>query len=197
MALANSSTQLGCGHDIDEVWAHAGSPPNAHEIDCPDCQAARESLAALNPATLQLRDQDRSDPKLRLGSDVLTQITSLARAEVRRSNRIPLRRPPSGAGTADLTVSEQAIATVIRRVSDHNPDLEARHCHVEIINSGADSGPDQPVPVTVTLTVSVSADLRILDRVAALRTRVIGAVASQVGVDATTVNIHVEDIHDA
>lgn len=196
MALANS-TQLGCGHDIDEVWSHVDAPPNAHEIDCPDCQGARESLAALNTATQQLRDQDRNDPTLRLGSDVLTQITSLARAEVRRSNRIPLRYPPPGADAPDLTVSQQAITTVIRRAADRNPGLEARHARVQIINSGAGSGHDQPVAVTVTLTLSVSPDQPIPDRVAALRIQLIDAVASEIGVHATTVNIHIEDIHDA
>lgn len=58
MALANSrTTQLGCGRDIDEVWANADSLPDAHELTWPDCQAARASLRELNAATYDLRSR--------------------------------------------------------------------------------------------------------------------------------------------
>lgn len=196
MALAHS-TQLGCGRDIDEVWAKADAPPDAHEAGCPDCQAARESLAALNTATDELRHRDQHDPALRLSSEVLTKITAIARAEVRRGRRIPLRYPPPEADAPELTVSELAVATVVRRTCDQLSGIEARHCHVEIIERvDRDDDPERRVTVVVSLTLSVGSDQAIPDRLTVLRERVREAVAREIGIEVRTVTIHVEDVHD-
>jgi hypothetical protein len=196
MALANSTTRLGCGRDIDEVWANADAPPNAHEMECPDCQAARESLAELNNATRELRSSDREDPNLRLSADLVSKITSIARAEVRRGRRIPLRRGQSGTDEADLTVSEQAVATVIRHTCDQLLDIEARRCRVEVVDDAAGPTADA-VAIRAHLRVSVAASTVSPGRIEALRQEIIAAVEDQVGVTAQIVDIEVEDVHDA
>ncbi len=196
MALANSTTRLGCGRDIDEVWAHADAPPDAHEIGCPDCQAARTSLADLNAATRDLRSRDQEDPELRLSADLVSKITSIARAEVRRGRRIPLRRGPAGTEEADLTVSEQAVATVIRQICDELPDIEARRCSVEIADDATGIDPDA-VAIRARLRISVAVTTVSPARIDALRQQIIAAVEGQVGVTAQTVDIDVEDVHDA
>jgi hypothetical protein len=196
MALANSTTRLGCGREIDEVWANADAPPNAHEMECADCQAARASLTDLNTATRELRSRDQEDPNLRLSADLVTKITSIARAEVRRGRRIPLRRSPAGTEDADLTVSEQAVATVIRHTCDQQPDVEARRCSVEIVEGATGPDPDT-VAIRAHLRISVAASTTNPGRIEALRQEIIAAVEEQVGVTAQTVDIDVEDVHDA
>ena len=196
MALAKSTTRLGCGREIDDVWANADAPPNAHERECPDCRAARASLAELNTATRELRSSDREDPNLRLSADLVSKITSIARAEVRRGRRIPLRRTQSGTDEADLTVSEQAIATVIRHTCDQLPDIEARRCSVEVVDDAAGPDPDA-VAIRAHLRISVAASTASPGRIETLRQEIIAAVEDQVGVTAQIVDIDVEDVHDA
>ena len=36
--------RLGCGRSIDEVWQNIDRPPDAHELACDQCRAARASL---------------------------------------------------------------------------------------------------------------------------------------------------------
>jgi hypothetical protein len=196
MALANSTTRLGCGREIDEVWANADAPPNAHERECPDCRAARASLTELTTATRELRSHDREDPDLRLSADLVSKISSIARAEVRRGRRIPLQPSPPGIEEADLTVSEQAIATVIRDTCDRLPDIEARRCSVEVVGEGTDADSDS-VAIRVHLRISVSALTASPGRIEDLRQEIIAAVEDQVGVTARIVDIDVEDVHDA
>jgi hypothetical protein len=196
MALANSTTRLGCGRDIDEVWANADAPPNAHEMECPDCQAARESLAELNNATRELRSSDREDPNLRLSADLVSKITSIARAEVRRGRRIPLRRGQSGTDEADLTVSEQAVATVIRHTCDQLLDIEARRCRVEVVDDAA-GPPADALAHRAHLRGSVAPTTVSPRRIETHRHEIIAAIEDQVGVTAQIVDIEVEDVHDA
>lgn len=201
MALANSTTtRLGCGRDIDDVWAHADSVPDAHEQTCPDCQAARASLTELNAATRDLRSRDQADPELHLSDDLVSKISSIARAEVRRGRRIPLRRVPEDlgrdAGESDLTVSEQAIAGIIRDTCDRFADVEARRCSVEI-SDRRDGLDPETVAIRARLRISVAASTASPGRIAELREQVIAAVHDRVGVTAQIVDIDVEDVFDA
>ncbi len=201
MALTDSTTttRLGCGRDIDEVWANAGSPPDAHERTCPDCQAARASLTELDAATRDLRSRDQADPELHLSADLVSKISSIARAEVRRGRRIPLRNVTGGhdaAVEADLTVSEQAIASIIRDTCDQFADIEARRCSVEISDHRAGLDPET-VAIRARLRISVAASTASPGRIDELREQVIAAVHDRVGVTAQVVDIDVEDVHDA
>ena len=225
MALA-TSRRLGCGRDIDEVWAHADSPPDAHEVGCPDCRRARQRLSELTAATRQLKQRDADDPDLRLSSEVLDKITSIARAEVRRGVTIPLRRPAADRAQSDLTVSEQALANVVWHAADQLRGVHLGRCRVAATGPNATgpnatgpnatgpnaagpnatgpnatgpgrSGPAEPVDVTIAVQVDVSARRSVTEQVAALRDRVLKAVAAEVGVRAVTVDVHVKDLHDA
>ena len=197
MALTNSTTsQLGCGRDIDEVWANADNLPDEHERSCPDCQAARASLRELNAATHDLRSRDQADPELHLSDDLVSKISSIARAEVRRGRRIPLRNHPGTPDDADLTVSEQAIAGVIRDTCDRFADIEARRCSVEI-SDRRDGLDDETVAIRARLRISVAASTASPARIEELREQVIAAVRERVGVTAQVVDIDVEDVHDA
>lgn len=199
MALANSTTtRLGCGRDIDEVWAHADSVPDAHERTCPDCRAARASLTELNAATRDLRSRDQADPELHLSDDLVSKISSIARAEVRRGRRIPLQHVPDGSDVADsdLAVSEQAVAGIIRDTCDRFADIEARRCSVEISDRRAGLDPDT-VAIRARLRISVAASTASPGRIEELRAEVIAAVHDRVGITAQVVDIDVEDVFDA
>lgn len=193
MAVANGS-QLGCGRDINDIWDHADAPPTAHEIGCPECQAARASLAELSIATQELRRRDRD---LHLSADLVTKVTNISRAEVRRGAQIPLSHRANGTGQPAMTVSEQAIASVVRHAADQMADIEARRCSVEVMGDRSDGDRGQPVAIKIRLRIAASARTAILNRVGVLRDRLVAAVAAEVGVDARIVDIDVEDVHDA
>ncbi len=203
-----AATRLGCGRDVDEVWATMGSGPNAHELTCPYCQAARASLGELATATKELTAADRTNPLLTVPAQALTQIMTIARTEVRRGRTVALQPAPAGPdgvplGEPDLNVSEQAVTAVIRRTADQLNGLEARRCTIRPLDpppAGATTagGPlIKPTVIAVTLTVSVSRTARIPDLTGQLRRRVTEAVERQVGIAVSTIDVHVEDIHDA
>lgn len=201
--VPTGTDRLGCGRTTEQVWDHIDSPPDTHELTCPHCQAARASLAPLATATRQLIATDRADPTLRTSPDVLSSIVSPARAEVRRGRTIPLEHPADARATRQLTVSTQAVADVIRRTSDQIPGVEARRCVIRPINPqtlpdgpAAQSAAIPAVEVTVDLHISVTSTVAIPHITGLLRTRARNAVARQVGIAVTTMNIGVEDIHD-
>lgn len=188
-----TDNRLGCGRDIDDVWSRADQPPSTHEASCPDCQAARRSLTELNDASQHLKTQDLHDRDLHLAAEVLNKVTSIARAEVRRGARISLHRAQDH--PAELTISEQAIATVIRHTSDLIPGVETRRCTVRLLKDD-DQEALSPVAIAVQLRVSVSAASSITDQVDQLRQQLIGAVAAEIGLDAASIDIFVEDLND-
>ena len=208
MALAASSTQLGCGRDIDQVWDHLDSAPDAHELSCPSCRAARADLAGLASATRALRDADAADPDLEPGPGVLDRVLAVARAEVRRGRRLPLD-PPTTEQTRPGTVSEQAVTAVVRRTGDRTGQVQGqvqiRRCALTLdvtgtgpgVLSGRGAADSGAAAVAVSLRVSVVYDLSIADACHALRGAVIAAVQQEVGIHVSSVDITVEDLHDA
>lgn len=202
-----AATRLGCGRDIDDVWATIDAAPNGHELTCPYCQAARASLGQLATATKELTAADRTNPLLTVPSQALTQIMTIARTEVRRGRTVALQPAPAGAdgvplGEPDLSVSEQAVTAVIRRTADQLSGLEARRCTIRPLDAAPAGAATvggaliEPTAIAVTLTVSVSQTARIPDLIGQLRRRVTEAVERQVGITVATIDVHVEDIHD-
>jgi RNA polymerase sigma-70 factor (ECF subfamily) len=198
---------LGCGRSIDDIWARVDLPSDPHEQTCPDCQAARHDLGDLAAATRVVVAADKADPALRLNSGAITDILENARAEVRRSRRIPMEQPRPGAAGDELTVSEQALANLIRRTSDEIDGLEARRSAVALskhnpLYQGAPR-PRTPQPETIAAPTDITVDLRIsvaptvtipaLTRL--LRDQLRTAIELEVGIAATVINITVEDIH--
>ncbi len=201
----SSSTRLGCGRDIDEVWARVDRPPTPHEQTCPFCGAARTSMRDLERATAQLRAQDDDDPELQAGPQVIARILEVARSEARRSRRLPLSKPLPGEVSAGLTVSEQAVAAVVRRTGDRHGGIQVRRCSIELVapTSGEEAGapdlaPSTPVPadVRVSLRVSVAGDVSIPLLSDELRTAVREVVGREVGINVVGVDLVVEDVHD-
>lgn len=133
MAVSTDSTnRLGCGRDIDDVWATIDRPPSAHERQCPYCQEARASLGRLNRVIDAQRRADAAQPDLQPGPQVLSRVMEIARAEVRRGRRLPLDEPVADGTVSDLSVSEQTVAAAVRRAGDAVPGVEVRRCRVEL-----------------------------------------------------------------
>ncbi|MBB3327431.1 Asp23/Gls24 family envelope stress response protein [Microlunatus antarcticus] len=204
----SSSTRLGCGRDIDEVWANIDAPPTPHELTCPFCGAARDSLHELERATAALRSADDEDPQLQAGPQVIARILEVARSEARRSRRLPLSKPRPGQVSDELTVSEQAVAAVVRRTGDRHGGLQVRRCSIDLVTAApAVDGPgpdDEEVPesgvpsdVRVTLRVSVRSDVAIPLLTRELRAAVMEVVDREVGINVVGVDVAVEDVHDA
>lgn len=197
----SSSTRLGCGRDIDEVWAGVDRPATPHEQECPFCSAARESMRELGRATAELRTQDEEDPDLQAGPQVIARILDIARSEARRSRRLPLSKPRRGQVVDELTVSEQAVAAVVRRTGDRYGGVQVRRCSIELVDTtvpgdGTTSVESAASDVRVSLRVSVGADVSIPLLSAELRSAVMAVVEREVGMNVVGVDLVVEDVHD-
>lgn len=204
----STSTQLGCGRDIDDVWANIDRPPSAHEQSCPFCGPARASLLELERATAELRAADDVDPQLEAGPQVVDRILQVARSEARRSRRLPLSKPTPGQVSVDLTVSEQAVAAVVRRTGDQLGGLQVRRCSIEVVDGPvltlvdddedvtAIDAPALPTDVRVALRVSVGAQVSIPLLMTEVRRAVMAVVEREVGMNVIGVDVVVEDVHD-
>ncbi|MCG2624372.1 Asp23/Gls24 family envelope stress response protein [Arthrobacter sp. I2-34] len=195
MALDDNIPRLGCGRSIDEVWTTIDQPPNAHEQDCDQCRTARASLAQLSEATRTMRGHDEEDPGLQPRSAVKDAIMSLARAEVRRGNRIPIHQVEQGV----IEVSEQAISTVIWFGADALPGVRARRCRVHPDYPDIADNPGPPARtagLTVDLRIAVATGTYIPEAAHRLRQRITGMITAHVGLNAGTINIVVEDLYD-
>lgn len=198
MAVTRTSTQLGCGRSIDDVWLGIGRAPDRHELGCPFCGAARSDLAGLAQATAGMRKADEHDPDLRAAPEVVDRVMAIARSEVRRGRRLPLHQPTAGS-LSNLSVSEQAVTAVIRRVGDRGGLVQIRRCRLQVVPPDATARTARPSPtaVRVSLKVTVKAGTAILAVVEDLRLAIIAAVEREVGIDVQTIDIAVEDVFDA
>ncbi|HEY5821284.1 MAG TPA: hypothetical protein VIT20_04880 [Propionibacteriaceae bacterium] len=195
MEVNSSSNRLGCGRDIDEVWNNAERPPDAHELSCSDCQAARSSLVELTSATERLRQEEVEDESLQTSPQVIERILAIARSEVRRGRRLPLNHPGAGQ-ESELTVSEQAVASVIRRVGDRSGWVEIRRCSIELVDG--EPLADAPASeVRVFIRVSIKFGGAIAEVIDELRSTIIDTVDREVGLTVIAVDVTVEDVHDA
>jgi uncharacterized alkaline shock family protein YloU len=193
MAIDETIPLLGCGRGIDEVWATIDQHPTAHESGCVQCRTARASLAKLAQATGTFRDNDAEDTSLQPHHAVKDAIMNLARAEVRRGSRLPVYRADQGG----ITISEQAITSVICFGADALPGVRARRCRVR----PAPDTPDGPRPagtsdISVSLRIAVASGTDIPGTAELLRERTISMIAAHVGLKAGAINITVEDFYD-
>lgn len=191
----SSSTRLGCGRDIDEVWAGVDRPATPHEQTCPFCSAARESMRELGRVTAELRTQDEEDPDLQAGPQVIARILDIARSEARRSRRLPLSKPRPGQVVDELTVSEQAVAAVVRRTGDRYGGVQVRRCSIDLVDATVQEEQGAS-DVRVSLRVSVAADVSIPVLSAELRSAVMAVVDREVGINVVGVDLVVEDVHE-
>lgn len=193
MAMNDDHSRLGCGRELDEFWASIDEPPTAHEQSCADCQSARNSLYHLAAVTESLRDRDKIDPDLQPGSRVKEAIMLVARAEIRRGKKTPLKRTPLGA----IQISEQALVALIRFAASTLPGVRARRCEIEPDDRGPALDSPTPTQVSITLKVALSSTVRIPETLALVRERVGTVVEAQTSVVMKQIDIVVEDLYDA
>ncbi|MEO7751909.1 MAG: hypothetical protein ABIS35_00700 [Terracoccus sp.] len=190
------ATRLSCGRDVDEVWANIGGPPTVHEESCPACTRARADLAELSSATDAMVDADRQDASLRVPEGRLADILAIVRTEVRRGRMIPLLR--SAATEPELAVSEQVVATVVRATCDLDPQVEVRRVNIVTVPPSSAAGDAlEPGDVAMDLQVTVGHAVAIPRVLEGLRTAIRRAVAGEVGVTVSRIDIDVQDVHDA
>ncbi|RZQ65192.1 Asp23/Gls24 family envelope stress response protein [Amycolatopsis suaedae] len=180
--------ELPCDRDLDQVWERLdeieSGHADAHELDCPHCRTASESLLALRSATREMAAEVEQPPP-----DLLGKIMNAVRAEARRGHLVRLPTPEPG----QVDVSEAAVAVVLRFAADQVDGVRARRCRVRVLGSG-DSG-EHLVRVELTLAV----DVRIVDGGAALdqvRERVSAAATARVGLRITELDLVLDDIYD-
>jgi hypothetical protein len=180
--MAMTDYELPCARDVEQVWARLDAVgaglADEHELTCPHCRAARESLLALREATSELvAEEDAPSP------DLFGRIMSAVRAEVRRGSMVRLPTPEPGF----VEVSEQAVAAVLRYAADTVDGVRARRCRVRTVPGG----------VEVELTLAMS--LRNATGGAALaevRKRVTTAAAARVGLTLAKLDLLVDDIFE-
>ncbi|MEO5744698.1 MAG: Asp23/Gls24 family envelope stress response protein [Terracoccus sp.] len=197
MALSTSG-RLGCGRDVDDVWANINHEPDEHEATCPDCQAARADLAGLASATTAMVETDRDDERLVGRPGALAAIVAIARTEVRRGRTLALlTASPDAPG--QVTISEQAVASIVRAECDGLDDVEGRRCRVNVVDEQPDQAPASvgtETSLAVELSLTVGRSVRIPPLVTVLRDRITVAIDRRVGVPVASIAIHVEDLHD-
>ncbi len=197
MALTDTG-RLGCGRDVDDVWANINHEPDEHEATCPDCQAARADLAGLAAATTAMVETDRDDTRLVARPGALAAIVAIARTEVRRGRTLPLLTASPDAPD-QVTISEQAVASIVREQCDSLDDIEGRRCRVRVVDDQpghAPTGVGTATSLAVELSLTVGRSVRIPPLLTDLRHRISVAIHRQIGVPVTSIAIHVEDLHD-
>ncbi|WP_040720860.1 hypothetical protein [Nocardia veterana] len=184
--MTDSGYTLPCGRSVEQVWdrldAVEAGLADEHELNCPHCTAARESLRMLRDATRELAEEPDPPPPA-----MFDRIMSAVRAEVRRGRMVELATPHPGS----VEVSEQAIAVVLRYAADTVPGVRARSCRID------DFGPqpDGRHAVAVAMTISVRHGDTAVERIVPqVRERVRAAASARIGLVLERLDIAVVDI---
>ncbi|MGI3779881.1 MAG: hypothetical protein ACRYG2_03810 [Janthinobacterium lividum] len=181
-------TRLSCGRSIDDVWSHVGGMPDEHERSCPYCLEARARLLRLSDATADLRTEQASDPDLQPEPDFTASVMSLVRAEVRRGQTFPLDADED----PGLTISEQAVVSLVWAAADTVPGVRARRCRVRLTDRDPElSG---PTDVDVDLALAVQTGTAVPAATELLRARVVVLVDAEAGLRVRRVDLVVEDL---
>jgi hypothetical protein len=184
--MAMTDYELPCERGVEQVWerldAVGAGLADEHELTCPHCRAARESLLALRAATAELVAEDDVPPAL------FGRIMSAVRAEVRRGSMVALPTPEPGF----VEISEQAVAAVLRYAADTVDGVRARRCRVRAGTSGGVGG---VVDVELTLAVSLR-NVTGGEALALVRERVTAAAAARVGLTLAKLDLLVDDIFE-
>jgi hypothetical protein len=169
---------LPCGRDVEEVW-EAIDASNEHTRSCPHCAAVRESLLVLREATEEMVSEEIEPP-----FDLVSRVMSAVRADVRRSDVVPL----PGDGLA--RISTKAIAAVLRYAADGVDGVRARGCRV--VEAPESTGTD-PV-IEVELSIAITALLVTREAYDEVRRRVLAAATARIGVRLARLDLVVSDV---
>lgn len=185
---ATEGYELPCERDLDQVWERLDAVGEGladdHELTCPHCRTARESLLALREATKELVAEAEQPPP-----DLVSRIMSAVRAEVRRGQMLGL--PTSEPGVVE--VSEQAVAVVLRYAADAVGGVRARRCRVRTVGVG-EAG-ESLVEVELTLAMSMG-NASGGEALAKVRERVSAAAAARVGLRLVGLDLVVDDVYE-
>lgn len=193
MALNDDTPRLGCGRRIDELWETIDQPLNQHERSCDQCQNARAALYNLAAVTEAMRTKDSNSPDLRPAGRVKEAIMMVARAEIRRGRKAPLRHTSLG----NIDISEQALSGLVRFAADTIPGVHARRCSIET-PTGTPTA-EEPVDashIKITVRVAMSSKVSIPPTTDLLRQRVSAVVRAQALIEMQQINVIVEDLYD-
>ncbi|WBL19953.1 hypothetical protein [Citricoccus sp. NR2] len=175
---------LECGRPIDDVWDHLDRPPTEHEQSCTYCIEARRRFTRLRDLTEQARE---ADEKHEISPELAQRVVDFARSHVRRGKPVPVYRTP----TTDLSFSEYVFLSTIRRVVDSYTGVLARRSRIHV-----DENPEGG-RTRMSIRVSLVVDPRIwrsgYDE--QLRSALIHTFASELGVELTSVDLVLEDLH--
>ncbi|MFQ6396562.1 Asp23/Gls24 family envelope stress response protein [Nocardia sp. KC 131] len=179
---------LPCGRALEQVWERLDAVEagfgDEHEVSCPHCADARDSLLALRAVTRELIDEPDPTPP-----DLVGRIMSAVRAEMRRGHMLELSTPLPGA----VEISEQAVAAVLRFAADSVPGVRARHCRVR----GVGTGPDGERIVEVELSVAVRFGMaRVNEALPVVRERIAAALGARVGLVVERLDLTVADVYE-
>jgi uncharacterized alkaline shock family protein YloU len=182
-------TRLSCGRSIDDVWSRIDGPPDEHERGCPYCLEARARLLRLSEAAADLRVAEANDPGLQPGAGFTASVMSLVRAEVRRGQSLPLDVDED----PGLTISEQAVVSLVWAAADTVAGVRARRCRVRLVDpEGFPSGGPTLVDVDLAVAFHPGTPLRVTTE--QLRDRVRRIVDAEAGVEVRRVELVVEDV---
>jgi len=172
----DESYLLPCGRDVEAVWDRLDEI-DAHELECPHCLGARESLRALRAATEEMANDTEQPSHALFG-----RIMSAVRADMGRGAMLAL----SDDDTGPVQVSERAIAAVLRFAADSVIGVRARHCEVVA----------RLDVVFVSMRIAVEYGKFNVGVVDVVRDRVTAAASARVGVRVNRLDITVEDLYD-
>lgn len=189
MALGHEQGRIECGREIDDLWEHIDLAPDAHEQDCPFCLAARTSLTELAQVTADLRSDAVTVDAMVPSGSVKNAIMRVARAEVRRGQRLAVVAD----GLGSVRISEQTVSAVVRFACDGVAGVRARRCTVAVSPPSAD---DAPSRVDVSLRMTVESSLSIPAVTDTVRARIDAVLDAQIGLRPRRIDLVVEDVYD-
>lgn len=170
---------LPCGRLVDSLWQRLDRlATDPHALACPHCQAAARSLYTLRQTTDRLAAQPVEPPR-----DLTGRIMAVVRAEIRRGRDLPLPTPD---GTASL--SEYALAAVLRFAADQVPGVRGRSCRVDPV-------PGRPGHVRVRMGLAVRYGLPVVQVAEQARERITAAAVHYVGIIIDSLDVAVEDVY--
>jgi hypothetical protein len=177
--------RLACGRDAALVWdrAAAGTPPDAHERDCPHCNAAFADAQDLDAVVHRMASQELEPP-----ASMMDRVMAAVLTELRPHDLLTLSSP---LGPARL--SRPAAAAVLRHVVDRMDGLRARSCRIEQ-PTGADATGGAPHAADVAITVTARFGVDLASVTARVRQMVIAAGEQALGVPVRRVDIDVVDL---
>ncbi|WP_431875878.1 Asp23/Gls24 family envelope stress response protein [Amycolatopsis sacchari] len=166
--------QLPCGRDVEQVWEDLDHPGD-HDLTCPHCRSARESLVLLREVTGDLAAEDTQPP-----AGLTSRIMAAVRADIRRRDLVDL--PATEPGTVRISVP--TAAAILRFAADTVEGVQARHCRVRLDDSGA----------VVELSIAIARSGFSPEAIEQVRERVAAAAHARIGWPVTTVHLTVTDI---